>query len=132
MGSSPLQPVLANIFVGYHEAKLFLNIQKPISYFRYVDDIFIAHMKSFDIKMFYNEISNLHPSLKFGSKKETGRSLPFLNVFLWQTFNSLQMTVYHKPTFVGQYIPKSRGGQHTARGPDLARQAKISGPRRAF
>ena len=26
----------------------------------------------------------------------------------------------------------SRGGQHTARGPDLARQAEISGPQRAF
>ena len=26
----------------------------------------------------------------------------------------------------------SRGGQHTARGPNLARQSKICGPRRAF
>ena len=26
----------------------------------------------------------------------------------------------------------SRGGQHTARRPDLAREAKISGPRRCF
>ena len=29
-------------------------------------------------------------------------------------------------------IVYNRGGQHTARAPDLARQAKISGPRRAF
>ena len=102
---SPLGPVLANIFVGYYEAKLFENMQKPISYFRYVDDIFIAHKNSFDIKMFYNEISSLHPSLKFTFEKETDGSLPFLDVLLQRTFNSLQMSVYRKPTFVGQYIP---------------------------
>ena len=39
---SSLEPVLANIFVCYYEAKLFQNTQKPLSYSRYVDDIFIA------------------------------------------------------------------------------------------
>ena len=45
----PLGLVLANIFVGCYEAKLFANIQKPISYFRYVDNIFIVYTRSFDI-----------------------------------------------------------------------------------
>ena len=49
--------------------------------------------------MIYNEISNLHDSL------ESDGSLPFLDVLLQRTFNSLQLYVYHKPTFVGQYIP---------------------------
>ena len=53
-------------------------------------------------------ISNLHPSLKFTSEKETDGSLPFLDVFLRRTFNSLQISVYRKPTFVGQYIPWHR------------------------
>ena len=75
-----LGPVLANIFVGYYEAKLFQNIQKIISYFKHVDDIFIAYMNSFDIKMFYNKISNLHPPLKFTSEEETDGTLPFLDV----------------------------------------------------
>ena len=37
---SPLDPALANIFVGYHESKLFSCIQNPTIYFRYVDDTF--------------------------------------------------------------------------------------------
>ena len=61
---SPLGLVLANTFVGYYEAQFFQNIQQPISYFRYVDDIFIAHMNSFDIKILYNEIY-LKPSSFF-------------------------------------------------------------------
>ena len=30
---SPLGPVLADVFVGYYEAKVLQNIQKPFSYF---------------------------------------------------------------------------------------------------
>ena len=81
MGSS-LRPVLAIIFVGCYEAKFFQNMQKLIQYNRYVDDILIVHMNSFDIKMFYNEISNLHPSLKFTSEEENDGPIPFLDVIL--------------------------------------------------
>ena len=35
---SPHSPVLANILIGYHEEKLFLEITKPAVYFRYDDD----------------------------------------------------------------------------------------------
>ena len=38
---SPLGPALANIFVGYHEEKLFSEISKLAVYFRYVDDTFV-------------------------------------------------------------------------------------------
>ena len=102
---SPLGPVLANIFVGYYEDELFQNIHKTISYFRYVDEILIAHRNSFDINFFYNEISNLHPYLNFTVEKETDGSLPFLGVLLRRTCNFLQISNYRKPTCVGQYIP---------------------------
>ena len=32
----------------------------------------------------------------------------------------------------GKAPSKARGGQHTARGPNLSRQAKMSGPQRVF
>ena len=35
---SPLGPALANIFVGFHEERLFNYDQKPGVYYRYVDD----------------------------------------------------------------------------------------------
>ena len=41
---SPLAPVLANIFMGFHESKWFneYNLNKPKFYLRYVDDILAA------------------------------------------------------------------------------------------
>ena len=37
---SPLSPALANIFVGYQETKLFLNMKKPLIYCHHIDDTF--------------------------------------------------------------------------------------------
>ena len=39
--ASPLAPVLANIFMGFHESKWLngYNLDKPKFYLRYVDDI---------------------------------------------------------------------------------------------
>ena len=37
---SPLGPALANIFVGFHEERLFDYDQKPGVYFRYVEDTY--------------------------------------------------------------------------------------------
>ena len=37
---SPLSVALANVFVGYHESKLFESTIKPFLYHRYVDDTF--------------------------------------------------------------------------------------------
>ena len=41
---SPLAPVLANIFMGFHESKWLneYNLNKPKFYLRYVDDILAA------------------------------------------------------------------------------------------
>ena len=36
----PLSPSLANIFVGDYEALLFKRVNKPLMYYRYVDDTF--------------------------------------------------------------------------------------------
>ena len=42
--SSPLAPVLANIFMGFHESKWLkeYNLNRPKFYFRYFDDILAA------------------------------------------------------------------------------------------
>ena len=49
MGSS-LAPVLANIFMGFHESKWLneYNLNKPNLYLRYVDDILAAFDKEQD------------------------------------------------------------------------------------
>ena len=48
---SVLAPVLANIFIGFHESKWLdeYNLNKPKFYFRYVDDISIIKISQIDL-----------------------------------------------------------------------------------
>ena len=64
---SPLGPDLANIFVGFYEKKLFSQISKPSTYFRYVDDTFAMFRNEEESDNFFNQLNCLHPSLKFTS-----------------------------------------------------------------
>ena len=60
MGSL-LAPALANIFVGYHEEKLFLESTKRAAYFRYVDDnfaLFQNEKESEEYLIKFNEITS--------------------------------------------------------------------------
>ena len=52
--SSPLAPVLATIFMGFHESKWLneYNLNKPKFYLRYVDDILAAFEKKHDSLIF--------------------------------------------------------------------------------
>ena len=103
--SSHLGPVLANIFVGYFESIFFTNIEKRLNYFTHVVDIFISYKKGYNVNTLFDQISNLHPSLKFTREHEVDDSLPFLYVLVQRTPTSLVTSIYRKPTFVGQYIP---------------------------
>ena len=53
--SSPLAPVLAHIFMGFHKSKCFneYNLNKPIFYLRYVDDILAAFVNEQDSLNFF-------------------------------------------------------------------------------
>ena len=57
---SPLAPVLANIFMGFHKSKRLneYNLNKPKFYLRYVDDILAAfdyEQDSLNFKFFNNK-----------------------------------------------------------------------------
>ena len=64
MGSL-LGPALANIFVGYQEAKLFNITKKPSLYFWYVDDTLVIFNNEKDCNNFLTHLNSLHPSLRF-------------------------------------------------------------------
>jgi len=100
---SPLGPVLASIFVGYHESLLFDSTIKPCMYQRNVDDIFAIFKTENDSKIFYNKLNLLYPSLKFTMEKETDDTLQFLDVNFEKDTNNFLISVYRNPTFVGQY-----------------------------
>ena len=100
---SPLVPALANIFVGYQEAKLFLNIKKPLIYY-YIDDTFVVFENEDDCKKFLSLLNSLHSSLCFRFKKELNSSLLFLNILVEKHKTGFITSVYRKPTFTSQYM----------------------------
>ena len=101
---SPLGPSLANIFVGYHEALLFKRVNKPLKYYRYVDDTFAVFNDGDKCNEFFSHQNSLHPSLRFTYEKECNQTLPFLDVLVEKNDLEFVTSIYRKPTFTGQYI----------------------------
>ena len=101
---SPLGPVLANIFVGYYEQKLFFQTQKPPTYFRYVNDTLTIFDHDAEADEFLTKLNCLHPSLRFTFEKEKEKYLPFLDVYVERTDVDFATSVYWKPTFTDQYL----------------------------
>ena len=78
---SPLAPVLANIFMGFHESKWLneYNLNKPKFYLRYIDDILAAFDNEQDSLNFLNVLNNRHPNMVI---KQINHSIVFLDVFI--------------------------------------------------
>ena len=71
MGSL-LVPVLANIFVGFHESKWLneYNLNKSKFYLRYVNDILAAFDKEQDSFNVLHFLNNRHPNIKLTIEKQ--------------------------------------------------------------
>ena len=81
---SPLAPVLANIFMGFHESKWLneYNLNKTNFFLRYVDDILAAFDNEQDSLNFLNFLNNRHPNIKFTIEKQNNHSIAFLDVLI--------------------------------------------------
>ena len=66
---SPLGPALANIFVGFHEERLFDYDQKPGVYFRYVDDTYTIFKTEAECDIFLKHLNTQPSSLLLKRKK---------------------------------------------------------------
>ena len=74
---SPLEPVLANLFMCFHEQNWIeqaTNV-KPIFYKRYVDDIFAVSES--DADAFYSYLNTRYENTKFTFEKEKITNFPF-------------------------------------------------------
>ena len=101
---SPLTPVLANIFMSFHESKWLdeYNLNKPEFYLRYIDDILAAFNKEQDSLNFLNFLNNRHPNIKFTIEKQNNHSIAFLDEFISGINDqSLTLQTYHKSTYTG-------------------------------
>ena len=76
---SPLGPVLANLFMGYHEGNWIENYKKSrvIFYNRYVDDIICLFDTEEQAEEFLNYLNDQHPNIKFTMEKQENNSLSF-------------------------------------------------------
>ena len=85
---SHLAPVLANIFMRFHQSKWLneCNLNKPKFYFRYVDDI----LSAFDNEQ-YNFVNNMHPNIKSTTEKQL--SIPSL--FIVYSFQVSILKISH-------------------------------------
>ena len=102
---SPFCHVLAHIFVGYFEIKLFNDVEKPFNWFRNVDDIFVSYKSDYHLNGLFNKISSIHPSLKFTIKNNVDGCQPVLYILLQRSSTFVSRYIYRRPTYVGPYIP---------------------------
>ena len=100
----PFGPSLANIFVGSYKALLFKRANKPLMYYRYIDDTFAAFNYENKCNEFLSHLNSLHPSLCFTFENKCRRTLPFLCILVEKNDCQFVASIDRKPTFTGQYI----------------------------
>ena len=101
---SPLGPVLANVFMGYHEDNWLNNYKhsKPVVYKRYVDDIFCLFNEKEDSQRFLDYLNEQHLNIKFTVERSINGILPFLDVSVDISKGEKAITsVFRKETFTG-------------------------------
>ena len=99
---SPLSPVLANIYMEYFkEMALGSTSLKPSMWLRYA---FILWLHQGDVQILLDHMNSIRPSIQFTIEKEQDNKSPFLNVLVTCTEQGFRSSVYHKPTFTGQYL----------------------------
>ena len=65
----PLGPTLANIFMGFIEAKIFPNFKHKLQYFRYVDDCFVLAENEEVVNELFTVLNEVHNAIKFTVEK---------------------------------------------------------------
>ena len=117
---SPLSVALANIFVGYHENKLFESTTKPFLYHRYVDDTFAIFGPEDECTSFLDVLNSMHLALKFTFEKEENDQHPLLDVLVEnarQFHTVLEARRFWKKVLEATYINSTQ--------PILCRQKKF-------
>lgn len=107
MGSS-LSPVVANIYMEWFENEAIRTAPiKPKLWLRYVDDTFIIWKENDKaLEQFLEHINRIRQPIKFTMEKERNNRLPFLDVLVQRKEQTIETSVYRKPTHTGQYLSK--------------------------
>ena len=101
---SPLGPIIANIFVGFHENRLIKDVS-PVYYKRYMDDTFAIFKNNCQKDSFFEKLNDMHANLKFTMENSVDNKLAFLDVLVHWKNKKIYTSIYRKTTFTGDYIP---------------------------
>ena len=97
---SPQGPVLANIFIGFHEKRL-SSPNKPEAYFRYV--MICLFNSETEVDWLFTSLNNIQPALRFPIQCKSNFTLTFLDVLICRSPSCYVTSIYCKPIFTGLY-----------------------------
>ena len=103
--SSPVSPIVANLYMEYCDQKALSTAPSPRLWWRYVDDTFLIQ-KEIHKQDFLQYINSVDPAIQFTveNNKEDG-AIPFLDITVKpEADGNLSITVYKKPTQTDQYL----------------------------
>ena len=99
--SSPLGPLLANVFMCSIEETLERDGKMPAYYRGYVDDTLTIVPNIASANEFLETLNHCNPSVKFTMEIKNNGMLPFLGTQLLNKSTQIQTKVYVKPTNTG-------------------------------
>ena len=102
---SPISPLIANIFMEEFEVKALQSCPNPPSmWLRFVDDTFVINQAELSQDLLHH-INTQDPHIQFTVEPTQQGSLPFLDTLVTiQPDNTLNTSVYRKPTHTDQYL----------------------------
>ena len=91
--------------MGYMEDKILNSfVEKPLVWWRYIDDIFMIWLhREEKLKEFLKIFNSCHPTLKFTAENSLD-NVNFLDVEVIRNGNKLVTDLYIKPTDTHQYL----------------------------
>ena len=100
---SPLAPILANLFMGYHEEHWIGNYKDSqlLYYRRYVDDTFCLFHNEQDAMKFLSYFNSRHLNIRFTFETQLNGKFSFLDVLVDNSGASCITSIYHKSTYTG-------------------------------
>ena len=102
---NPLSKILACLFLEFLDSGPFkYRLPSNTTYFRYIDDILIFLPQNIKIEEIAEKLNNVEPSINFTHEKESDNTIPFLDILIIKSQNSLTFKVYCKPTNRNDYI----------------------------